>query len=121
MKTIIKLLVIPSIAFFLLSSCEKPQLQGSWDWGAGSYVDILSRIFIINNTFSPNNFTIKKGITVIWNNNDSYSHNLVSSSNPSLKGIITSNGEIKYTPQIIGTINYKCTTHSETGTLTVTP
>lgn len=118
--------LIPIVLIFLpavFASCSKPNL--SFDFGNfGSYGSPTwdpNSIFVYNNKFTPDSFRVKKGTTVTWHNLDSYQHNLISLNNSTLTGTVMASGELKYTFQTVGAIKYQCTTHSESGTITVLP
>lgn len=116
--------VLILIFTIIFSSCGKinlsPDFGSAWCGGCNFMYD-TSRIYVYNNTFSPNNLKIKVGLAITWSSSDGYSHNLISTSDPNLKAVIPSYAEIKYIPSVTGIINYHCSIHSETGTITVIP
>ena len=67
---------------------------------------------IKNFAFSPLTLTIKKGNSVVWNNQDSVTHTIKSDSGNEIDSSSLSNGETySHTFEIAGTYDYHCGIH----------
>lgn len=130
MKKLITFMAIVML-ISLLPACEKlePQPQrvpvpsnpGTWTWGWGCSECLVRLIIIKDSTFNPHVVTATKGATITWHNNDSSTHNITSTNNNSISANIAGGGRFAFVTSIADTIKYKCTLHSETGTVIITP
>lgn len=74
-----------------------------------------------NLVFDPSTVTVKKGTIVVWTNEDSSSHTVISDSGNELNSPIIQIGKnYSHTFNTVGTFNYHCSIHSSiTGTVVV--
>ncbi len=79
-------------------------------------------INIQNFQFDSPLFTVKKGTTVVWNNNDGMAHTVTSDEGSELASpSIGHGGSYQHTFNSVGTFNYHCSIHpSMKGTVVVT-
>ena len=79
-------------------------------------------IVMVNISFSPSTMTVKRGTTVIWKNNDSYTHTSTSDTGVWNTGDITPGSSKSVTFNTAGTFPFHCYYHQAmgmTGTITV--
>jgi plastocyanin len=75
---------------------------------------------ISNYSFNPEKMTINAGDTVVWTNNDSVVHPIVSGSSELQSGQLAQGKTYSHTFSTPGTYNYHCSIHlTMTGTITV--
>lgn len=69
-------------------------------------------INIQGSSFSPAVTTIKKGSTVVWENNDSYAHHVAFDNGATDLGYQPAGVKVQFTFNKVGTYKYHCTIHS---------
>jgi plastocyanin len=79
------------------------------------------RIRMVDFAFDPEDVDVRVGQTITWVNEDDAPHNAVERAGDTLRtDTIEKGGEVTFTPEEAGTIDYICTIHPNmTGTLTV--
>jgi plastocyanin len=78
------------------------------------------KISLENFAFSPKEITIKTGTKVIWTNNDSTSHTIISDDGTFSSSTLKTNGTFEFTFNTKGTFSYHCSIHpSMTGKIIV--
>jgi plastocyanin len=88
---------------------------------SGSSNPATQNIQIMNFAFSPSSLTIHAGDTVVWTNQDSAGHSVVSDSGSEINSPILSTGQTySHTFTTPGTYSYHCSVHlSMKGTIIV--
>lgn len=117
MKRILFLIMV--LLMIALACTKQPTTPGPTptDGGLGIKTDVKIKDF----AFEPSEVTIPKGTTVIWTNEDSVQHIVVSDSGEELSsGLIDSQGTFTHTFSNAGTYGYHCSIHpSMKGTIIV--
>jgi len=119
MKKIIYLALILSCAFIM--GCS-PATQSMTSSTTTTFAGPTASISIAFPVFTPNSLTIESGTTVIWTNNDSFVHTVVSETGPASfnSGTINPGTTFPFQFTTLGKSTYHCTIHpSMTGTITV--
>jgi len=120
MKKLIALSLV-LVVTFILSGCgptSQTQNNSNNPLPTSESATGLNAINIQNFSFNPSTLTIKKGVTVIWTNNDSAPHQIKSSALNSNELV---NGQsFSFTFTNSGTFEYSCAIHpSMTGKIIV--
>jgi plastocyanin len=76
-------------------------------------------ISIKDNAFSPGDLQTSIGTEVKWANNDNQAHQIVADDGSFDSGVLAEGRAFRHTFTKAGTYKYHCTTHGETGTVTV--
>lgn len=72
----------------------------------------LGTVNIQMSAFDPVTITVKKGDTVTWQNNDSYTHHLVADDGSFDLGDQSGGAKVQFTFDKVGTFNYHCSIHT---------
>lgn len=107
------LFITSSVAFI---SCSKENSSEASQQGG---VNGSNSVSIRNSMFTPSTIIITLDGTVTWINNDNVSHNVTGEAGGFSSGEIAPGSRYSYTFRQNGTFNYRCTNHSETGTVMV--
>lgn len=109
--------VVGSIIFFATKQDTKAPIANPIPTGASGAVVVIE-----NYQFNPSALTVKKGVTVVWTNNDSAQHIVAGDQSPWAPGeAMKQGGSYTHTFDTVGTFSYHCAIHpGMKGTITVT-
>jgi plastocyanin len=118
-KTLFLVLVLLALALACTKQPTTPTTATPPPTGGG--LGIKTDVAIKDFAFVPSEVTIPQGTTVIWTNEDSVQHIIVSDSGQEMSsGLIDSQGTFAHTFSTAGTFDYHCSIHpSMTGKVIV--
>lgn len=113
-QTVLMIIAVLTLVLVVssISGCGSPQQTGDGAPTIASSQNSNS-IAIINFAFSPPTLTINKGDTVVWTNQDSASHRILSDSGTEIDSVVLSTGATyTHTFNSAGTFDYHCSIHT---------
>ena len=108
-KNMKQILIIGFLIIMMISGCSVQKVQ---EKTLISSEEIGNDVSISDFAFNPRTITIQKGESIIWTNEDSVKHSIVSDSGNEIASDSISKGEIyEHTFNNVGTYSYYCGIH----------